>query len=147
MNHPQNLVLLYRKFYRANKDYNPSARKSIQPVYDGLEIICRSDKAMRNLEMLVDAVAGNVAKLMRQIHGGNTAGAAGKFVLGSQEKEREAILDFAKYLVEDVFYGTFKGDIGRLDGKQRGFIEDTCEFLYRVEQDKENKAKKQALVL
>lgn len=137
VNHPQKLVELYRAFYRADSYYRPSSRKSIQPIYEANEIICRADSALRNPGMLIDAIAGRLAKLMQQIHASGQA--LGHWVIPEKDKERLAILEFAQYLVNEVFYGSFNGDVGRFMGKQRGYIEDTCEFLYRIAQDKENK--------
>lgn len=136
MSYPQKLVELYRAFYRADKNYNPSARKSIQPLYEANEIICRSDSSMRSPDVLAEAIAGRLLKLMRQIHG--SGGALGRWVIENPEQERQAILEFANYLVNNVFYAQFGGEIGRFSGRQRGYLEDTCEFLYRVEQDKQN---------
>ena len=53
-------------------------------------------------------------------------------------KERQKILFFARYFVIDVFEVSFKGDRARLAGRQLNLIRDTCEFLYRLEQDREN---------
>lgn len=139
-NHPQKLVELYRTFYKADKDYNPSARKSIQPLYEACEIICRSDCAMRNPETLIDMISGRIAKLMQQIRSGS--GALGRWVISDLAHERQAILEFSTYLVNEVFYKSFNGDLGRFGGKQRGYLEDTCELLYRLEQDKENAVQK-----
>lgn len=142
MNHPQKIVDLYRAFYRAESNYRPSARKCVQPLYDACEIICRSDPALRSPEMLIDMIAGHTAKLMQQIHAGH--GALGKWVISDLAQERQAILQFATYLVKDVFYGSFNGDLGRFSGKQRGYLEDTCEFLYRTAQDSENMSTRSA---
>lgn len=136
VNHPQELVSLYRKFYRADRNYNPSARKSIQPLYEANEIICKSDPSVRSPEMLSLAIAGRIAKLMDQIHAGS--GALGRWVISDRGEERQAILDFSSYLVNEVFYKSFGGDVGRFMGKQRGYLEDACELLYRLQQDKEN---------
>ena len=133
MGHPERLVELYRTFYKADKNYNPSARKCIQPLYEANEIICASDST-RSADYLIDAIAGRIAKLMQQVHG-NTA--LGRWILQGAE-ERQAILEFATYLVNEVFYGAFGGDLGRFAGKQRGYLEDACEFLYRLKQDQEN---------
>jgi CRISPR-associated protein Csc3 len=134
MGHPEQLVELYRTFYRADKDYQPSARKCIQPLYEANEIICRSDSATRTPDALIDVIAGRIGKLMQQIH---VSTALGRWVLqGTQE--RQAILEFATYLVNEVFYGSFNGDLGRFAGRQRGYIEDACEFIYRRMQDAEN---------
>lgn len=139
MNHPKRLVELYRAFYRADKMYNPSARKSIQPLFLANEVICTSISTMRDPDFLRDAVAGRIAKLMAQIRGGGDA--LGRWVCSSRSEEREAILAFADYLVSEVFYNSFSGDIGKYSGKQRGYLEDTCEFIYRSLQDQENKEK------
>jgi CRISPR-associated protein Csc3 len=139
VNHPQKLVELYCKFYRADRVYQPSARKCIQPLYDACEIICTADSTLRNSEMLIGAIAGKIQKLMDQIHSGN--GALGRYVISDRAKERQNVLEFAQYLVDEVFYKGFNGDVGRFMGKQRGYIENTCEFIYRIAQDKENKAK------
>jgi CRISPR-associated protein Csc3 len=131
-----NLVDLYRAFYKADKAYNTSARKCIQPVHEGLEIICTADVALNSPELLTNAIAGRLSKLMHQIHCGN--GALGRWVITDPEEERQAILEFATALVE-VYTIDFNQDIGRLAGRQRGYIEDTCEYLYRLKQDSENK--------
>ena len=52
----------------------------------------------------------------------------------------QKVLEFAKYFVIDVFEGAFAGDRARLAGRQINLIRDTCEFIYRLEQDKENQA-------
>lgn len=136
MGHPERLVELYRVFYKADKDYQPSARKCIQPLYEANEIICRSDSSHTPV-VLRYAIAGRVNKLMQQIHS-NTA--LGRWVLQGAA-ERQAILEFADYLINEVFYGSFNGDLGRFAGKQRGYLEDACEFIYRTMQDAENAQK------
>lgn len=143
-NHPQNLVNLYRAFYRADSDYRPSAKKCVQPLYDACEIICRSDSALRSPEMLIDLISGHTAKLMQQIHGEH--GALGRWVIADLAAERQAIIEFATYLVQEVFYGSFNGDLARFIGKQRGYLENACEYLYRMAQDAENAARKQVEV-
>jgi CRISPR-associated protein Csc3 len=41
--------------------------------------------------------------------------------------------------VVEVFEKSFAGDRARLAGRQINLIRDTCEFLYRLEDDKENR--------
>jgi CRISPR-associated protein Csc3 len=48
-------------------------------------------------------------------------------------------LDFAKYFVKNVFEESFESDRARLAGRQLNIIRDTCEFLYRLEMDKERR--------
>lgn len=139
MNHPQNLVELYRKFYRApniykRTSYGPSARKSIQPVFDAFDILCRADSSQRNVDTLIQLIAGSISKLINRIRS-NTA--LGYWVIQDYAQEHQAILDFSQYVVKDIFYGSFNGDVGRFAGRQRGYLEDACEFLYRLEEDKE----------
>jgi CRISPR-associated protein Csc3 len=64
--------------------------------------------------------------------------AEGRWIMSKREEERQAVLEFARYFVEDVFEGCFKSDRARLAGRQLNLIRDTCEFLYRLEDDKEN---------
>jgi CRISPR-associated protein Csc3 len=65
--------------------------------------------------------------------------AEGFAVISDREAERQAILTFARYFVEDLFEKAFAGDRARLAGRQLNLIRDTCEFLYRLAQDKENR--------
>ncbi len=39
--------------------------------------------------------------------------------------------------MEVIFIGSFKGDRARLAGTQLNLIRDTCEYLYRLEEDEE----------
>ena len=64
--------------------------------------------------------------------------ADGRCIFKDREKERQAVLEFAKYFVVDVFEKAFSGDRARLAGRQLNLLRDTCEFLYRLEDDKEN---------
>ena len=145
MNHPQNLVSLYRKFYRAStaRKFHPSsARKLIQPLYEANEIICRVDVELRSAENLALAIAGHTAKLMQRIR--STSETLGYWVISDQAEERQAILRFAEYLVNEVFYKSFNGDVARFSGKQRGILEDTCEFLYKLADDVEKIARRES---
>jgi CRISPR-associated protein Csc3 len=64
--------------------------------------------------------------------------------LHTRLKAREAILDFSRHFVVEVFEKSFAGDRARLAGRQLNLIRDTCEFLYRLEDDKENAGKSKA---
>lgn len=132
--HAQQLVDLYRKFYRA-KGQEPSSRECIQPLWNASEMIVKADIALRNPEALTDLVAGSVYKLMCDIRSSSAPGR----VVTWESAERSAIFEFSQCFVKELFYGAFGGDIARYDGQQREILEDTCEFLYRVAQDQENK--------
>jgi CRISPR-associated protein Csc3 len=135
LNHPKKMTELYRKFYRANKRYNPKANAVLKPVDIAADTILKADPSFQN-ESLVAAVAAEVFKLMDRVH---SSTAEGRWIFQKREEEREAILDFAQYFVVDVFEKSFAGDRARLAGRQINLIRDTCEFLYRLADDKENR--------
>ncbi|MEG5137167.1 MULTISPECIES: type I-D CRISPR-associated protein Cas10d/Csc3 [unclassified Microcoleus] len=134
LNHPQKLTELYRRFYRASKRYNPKANAVLKPIDIAAKTILEADRSFS----LVVVVAAEVSKLMDRVHASN---AEGRWIFSKREEEREAILEFARYFVEEVFEKSFAGDRARLAGRQINLIRDTCEFLYRLENDEENRAR------
>ena len=52
----------------------------------------------------------------------------------------QAVLEFARYFVQEVFEKSFLRDRARLAGRQLSLLKDSCEFLYRLEQDQENRS-------
>lgn len=137
LNHPQKLTELYRRFYRANKRYNPKANAVLKPIDVAADVILKADLSMFQGETLIMTVAAEVFKLMDRVRG---ARAEGFTQMQNREDERQAILEFARYFVNDVFEQTFAGDRARLAGRQLNLIRDTCELIYRLEQDRENQA-------
>ncbi|MBD2042685.1 type I-D CRISPR-associated protein Cas10d/Csc3 [Microcoleus sp. FACHB-672] len=135
MNHPKKLTELYRLFYRANKRYNPKANAVLKPIDVAAETLLKADPSFEG-EALVHVVAAEVFKLMDRVRASRAEGFA---AISNREEEREAILDFARYFVVDVFEQAFAGDRARLAGRQLNLYKDTCEFLYRLENDRENK--------
>jgi CRISPR-associated protein Csc3 len=135
LNHPKKLTELYRRFYRANKRYNPKANAVLKPIDIAAETILKAELSVFRGETLVAAVAAEVFKLIDRVHAST---AEGRWVMSKREEERQAILDFAQYFVVQVFEKSFAGDRARLAGRQLNLIRDTCEFLYRLEDDKEN---------
>ncbi|MGV0102264.1 type I-D CRISPR-associated protein Cas10d/Csc3 [Nostoc sp. DSM 114160] len=138
LNHPKKLTDLYRIFYRANKRYNPKSNAVLKPIDIAAETILKAESSVFQGETLVAAVAAEVFKLMDRVH---SSTAEGRWIMSKREQERQAVLDFAKYFVEEVFDKSFAGDRARLAGRQLNLIRDTCEFLYRLEDDKENAVK------
>ncbi|MEH2364280.1 type I-D CRISPR-associated protein Cas10d/Csc3 [Nostoc sp.] len=138
LNHPKKLTDLYRRFYRANKRYNPKSNAVLKPVDIAAETILKAESSVFQGETLVTAVAAEVFKLMDRVH---SSTAEGRWIMSKREEERQAVLDFAKYFVVEVFDKSFAGDRARLAGRQLNLIRDTCEFLYRLEDDKENAGK------
>ena len=140
LNHPQNLTELYRRFYRANKRFNPKANAVLKPIDIAADTILKADSCVFDGETLTLAVAAEIVKLMDRVH---SSTAEGRWIMSKREEERQAVLEFAKYFVEDVFDGCFKSDRARLAGRQLNLIRDTCEFLYRLADDKEYQARPQ----
>jgi CRISPR-associated protein Csc3 len=136
LNHPKNLMELYRKFYRANKRYNPKANAVLKPIDIAADVILKANPNVFQGETLVVTVAAEVFKLMDRVRGSRAEGYA---PIRDREEERQAILDFAQYFVVDVFKKAFMGDRARLAGRQLNLLRDTCEFLYRLAQDIENR--------
>lgn len=137
MNHPQKLTELYRTFYRANKRYNPKANAVLKPIDLAADVILKAESSFFTGETLVAAVAAEIFKLMDRVRGKRADGYA---PISDREAERQAILAFSDYFVLEVFEKAFAGDRARLAGRQLNLIRNTCEFLYRIEQDKENQA-------
>jgi CRISPR-associated protein Csc3 len=139
LNHPKKLTDLYRAFYRANKPYNPKANAVLKPIDIASETILKAESSMFHDDALVAVVAAEVFKLMERVHNST---AEGRWVVSDREKERQLVLDFARYFVVDVFQEAFAGDRACLAGRQINLIRDTCEFLYRLDQDRENQERR-----
>jgi CRISPR-associated protein Csc3 len=137
LNHPQKLTELYRKFYKAGKLYNPKANAVLKPIDLAAETLLKADSIVFQGDTLVTTVAAEVFKLMDRVH---SKTADGRWVMSDREAERQAVLAFAQYFVVEVFETAFAGDRARLAGRQLNLLRDTCEFLYRLENDKDNKA-------
>jgi CRISPR-associated protein Csc3 len=144
IHHPKKLTELYRRFYRAKstKGKPTKANAILKPIDEAADVILKAEFSACRGETLVDYVAARIFSLMNRVH---SSTAEGRWVFKNSERdqEREAILDLARYFVIEVFEGTFKGDRARLAGRQLNLIRDTCEFLYRIEDDKARRAKKE----
>ncbi len=136
LHHPKKLTDLYRKFYRAKSSKGKPIKSNaiLKPIDEAAETIIKADKNFFQGEVLVDAVAAKIFKLMERVRNST---AEGRWVIAHRDEEREAILDFARHFVVEVFEKSFAGDRARLAGRQLNLIKDTCEFLYRLENDKE----------
>ncbi len=150
MNQLRELTQLYRRFYRAKSQFaKPNA--VLKPIDEAADVILKIDKALASdTQSLTDVVAARIAKLMTNVR---RKAAEGKptltFVDGkwrpalNSEQERQAVYEFAKYFVEVIFEGSFKSDCARLAGTQLNLIRDTCDYLYRLEEDQERQKIKQ----
>ncbi|NJN31166.1 MAG: type I-D CRISPR-associated protein Cas10d/Csc3 [Synechococcales cyanobacterium RM1_1_8] len=137
MNHPKTLTELYRRFYRAEQRYNPKANAVLKPIDIAAETVLKAETSVFSGETLVAAVAAEICKLMDRVHA-STAQGRWMFNGKQRDQERQAVLEFSRFFVTNVFEEAFAGDRARLAGKQINLIKNTCEFLYRLEDDKEN---------
>jgi CRISPR-associated protein Csc3 len=140
LNHPKKLTELYRRFYRAKSSKGKPIKSNaiLKPIDEAADTVIKADKGFFQGEVLVDAVAAKIFKLMERVRNST---AEGRWVIAHRDEERDAILDFARYFVVEVFEKSFASDRARLAGRQLNLIKDTCEFLYRLENDKERREK------
>jgi CRISPR-associated protein Csc3 len=143
MNQLRELTRLYRCFYRAKSQFaKPNA--VLKPIDEAADVIIKADRALVNdVESLTDMVAAKLAKLMSNVRRRTAEGKPTLILIDGKwkpaltsEQERQAIYDFAKFFVEVIFTETFKSDRARLAGTQLNLIRDTCDYLYRLEDDK-----------
>lgn len=151
MNQLRELTKLYRRFYRAKSQYaKPNA--VLKPIDEAADVILKIDKALACCpNSLTDVVAARIAKLMTNVRRKTAEGKPtllcvdGKWKPAlTSEEERQAVYDFAQFFVKEIFEGSFKGDRARLTGTQLNLIRDTCDYLYRLEDDQERQALKQS---
>lgn len=117
----QDLVDLYRTFYRAGENRTSFRRKTIQPLHEACEVICGADAAtLRDPGALQQAIASRLSRWGILPH----------------EAEENAISRFSQYLAAQVFFGKFDGNLERFV-KKRGLLEDACDLRYRLTQAKE----------
>jgi len=147
MNQLRELTRLYRRFYRAKSQYaKPNA--VLKPIDEAADVLLKTDKALvPDEQAMTDVVAARIAKLMTNVRRRTAEGKPtwalvdGKWKPAlTSEEERQAIYDFARFFVKDLFKETFKGDRARLAGTQLNLIRDTCDYLYRLEDDEVRKA-------
>ena len=133
---PLEIVRQYRQFYRASKMYSPERTNALKPLLLAKEVIQRSSSTGEDLAV---EVAGRIAAHLAQVRRGT---AKGRWVISSQDAERQAISEFARFLVHHLLGERFRGDKSQFSSKTGiGLIEDACFFLYLLEQEKENDSK------
>jgi len=147
MNQLRELTRLYRRFYRAKSQYaKPNA--VLKPIDEAADVLLKTDKALvPDEQAMTDVVAARIAKLMTNVRRRTAEGKPTLVLVDGKwkpaltpEEERQAIYDFATFFVKDLFRETFKGDRARLAGTQLNLIRDTCDYLYRLEDDRTRQA-------
>lgn len=150
MNQLRELTQLYRRFYRAKSQFaKPNA--VLKPIDEAADVILKIDKALANdTQSLTDVVAARIAKLMTNVHRRAAEGkptlicVEGKWKPAlTSEEERKAIYEFSEFFVKQIFEETFKSDRARLAGTQLNLIRDTCDYLYRLQEDQERQTRNQ----
>ncbi|KAM3099026.1 type I-D CRISPR-associated protein Cas10d/Csc3 [Phormidesmis sp. 146-35] len=139
------LTKLYRRFYRAkSKGKAPKPNAVLKPIDEAASTILKFDKDLVDDDQaLTEAVAGRLATLMRNVGRESAEGKRPWFLVDGQwkrltsEEERQAIYEFADYFITKVFRDALKGDRARLAGIQLNLIRDTCDYLYRLEDDRD----------
>lgn len=130
---PQEIVRLYRHFYRAAKFYNPDKTNAIKPLLLAKEVITKSSSTK---EDLVQEIVGRIVARMNQVRGNN---ALGRYVVRNKVKEIDCIRRFADFIVYNVLEQKFSEDKSWFSSQKGiGLIEDACYYLYILEQEKEN---------
>ena len=150
VNQLRKLTELYRRFYRSKSQY-AKANAILKPIDEAADVILKIDKSMASdTESLIDAVAARLSKLMNKVERGAAEGRRTFILVDGKWKralndaeERQAVYEFSKYFVKDIFEESFKSDRARLAGTQLNLIRDTCEYLYRLADDEERKARPQ----
>lgn len=151
MNQFRELTQRYRNFYRAKSQYaKPNA--VLKPIDEAADVILKADKALVcNTESLTDAVAARLSKLMSNVRRRTAEGKPRLVCIDGKwkpalttEEERQAVYEFAQFFVKELFEEVFKGDRARLAGSQLNIIRDTCDYLYRLEDDKERQERQQS---
>ena len=145
LNLPRNLVKSYRRFYRASTRYNPSTRSILKPMTTARETIkhlaptlskLRSQSLEEYANVLKDAVSAALDKDLRAIRENKAGGFINIKDISLQTVE---VKEFAKLYVEDLFIHHLQSNTENLYSERSiGLIEDTCEFIYRLMQDREN---------
>lgn len=142
VNQLRELTRLYRCFYRAKSQYaKPNA--VLKPIDEAADVILKVDKALvPDDQSLTDVVAARISKLMTNVRRRTAEGKPTLTLVDGKwkpaltvDEERQAVYDFAQFFVKNLFRETFKGDRARLAGVQLNLIRDTCDYLYRLEDD------------
>jgi CRISPR-associated protein Csc3 len=134
MSHANELVRLYRGFYRAKNTKNThSILRPLSIVSDALLI---ADQTLfPATDSLVEVTYGELQRLTLNIIKGRVDGHFPKGV--SVPERKQAMRDFSTYFVKQIFVGAFNKDVAAIRGKQLNLLKSACEILYRNAQAQE----------
>lgn len=131
-NHARKLVELYRQFYRA-KRWNSNS--ILQPVTKAAQAILDADSRLfGDPETLTDAVYGTLYNFIERAYKEQLAFPPKG---STRESQQEAMREFARYFVQEIFFSIFRGDESALRGKQLNLLKNACEVIYLDEAAKD----------
>lgn len=131
-NHARKLVELYRQFYRA-KRWNSNS--ILQPVAKTARAILDADERLfGSEEALTDAIYGALHNFIERAYKEQLAFPPKG---STRESQQEAMREFTRYFVHDIFYNIFRGDKSALRGKQLNLLKNACEVIYLDEAAKD----------
>ncbi|MGQ9683440.1 MAG: type I-D CRISPR-associated protein Cas10d/Csc3, partial [Anaerolineae bacterium] len=140
MSHAQELTRLYRQFYRARR-YNSNS--VLRPISIAARAVLDADPRLFDREGLIEAVVGELRSFAERAQREGLA----YLPRGSTHAQRdEAMRAFARYFVETLFYGVFRGDRSALRGRQLNLLKGACEVIYQDESARD-RAEREALAL
>ncbi len=136
MTHAQELVRLYRTFYRHASDTDkPKIKKLstntiLRPVSIVARVILEADlRFFEDDEFLIQAARGRLRNFIDGID--RNSGADGTIPWWIKAAEREEALDqFCSYFVSKIYREVFRGDRSALRGKQLNLLKNACEVVY-----------------
>lgn len=120
------IVDKYAAFYlpKRKKSGLPSAAGATKPLRIAFDVINKNGHKMTNDELII-AISGQINNLMAQVH--MSSNAEGFWLLKGQT-EKQAIREFAEYMVVEVYDKMFRRDVANLVDQQK-LIEHSCEFI------------------
>jgi len=131
-NHARTLTHLYRQFYRA-KRWNSNS--ILQPVTKAARAILDADaRLFGDPESLTEAVYGALYNFIERAYKEQLAFPPRG---STRESQQEAMREFARYFVHEIFFGIFRGDKSALRGKQLNLLKNACEVIYLDEAAKD----------
>ena len=131
-NHARTLTQLYRQFYRA-KRWNSNS--ILQPVTKSASVILDADpRLFGNPETLTEAVYGALHNFIERAYNEQLAFPPRG---STRESQQQAMLEFSRYFVHEIFFAVFRGDKSALRGKQLNLLKNACEVIYLDEAAKD----------
>ena len=137
MSHARELTRLYRGFYRAD---GFKSNAILKPIQVAAETILRADPRLFDHAGLQEALEGELNGLVSRVLNDR---AEGRMPAGSTRESRtEAVQQFTRYFLDQVYFGALKGDTAALRGKQLNLLKNACESIYLTLDADERAARK-----